>query len=151
MRRLTNRDGRWPTLVLRWNVLRRHEHDQRLAEQLRNALEHPTVVRVDDEEQRLAHERHQVARIQTAIVSHRISVSSTILFRFFFFLSLPVHFFGVAVALLGAAAQIRLPFAVGDDAAHVVTCRWRRPTIQISLGSFRACLIGSTGLSKFLL
>ena len=48
----------------RGRVLRRHQHHQRLAEVARNLLEYEAVVRVDDDEEGLARERVQVARVE---------------------------------------------------------------------------------------
>lgn len=54
------------TLEGRRCVLWRHEHDQWLAEEPRQMLEDRTVVGVDNQEQRLPRERHQVAGVQAA-------------------------------------------------------------------------------------
>lgn len=46
------------------HVLRRHQDDEGLAKVARYLLEHEAVVRIDDDEEGLAGERVEVARVQ---------------------------------------------------------------------------------------
>ena len=65
----TKRDGPLNfdrTLKGCWGLLRGHEHDDRLVEAPRHAGEGAAVVRVDDEEERPAGERVQIAGVKAA-------------------------------------------------------------------------------------
>ena len=65
----TKRDGPLHfdrTLKGCWGLLRGHEHDDRLVEAPRHAGEGAAVVRVDDEEERPAGERVQIAGVKAA-------------------------------------------------------------------------------------